>query len=47
LCLRHLEMPQDAPVALDLSGYPQLQAIGAQPVNLRQYDRLLASAGGR
>jgi len=47
LCLRQLETPQDAPAALDLSGYPQLQEIGVQPVNLSQYDRLLASAGGR
>ena len=47
LCLRQLETPQDAPAALDLSGYPQLQKIGVQSVNLSQYDRLLASAGGR
>jgi hypothetical protein len=47
LCLRQLETSQDAPAALDLSGYPQLQEIGVQPVNLSQYDRLLASAGGR
>jgi transposase len=47
LCLRQLETPQDAPLALDLSGYPQLRDIGIQPVNLRQYDRLLASADGR
>ena len=47
LCLRQLETDQHAPLALDLSGYPQLQDIGVQPVNLGQYDRLLASAGGR
>jgi len=47
LCLRQLEAPQEMPVALDLSGYPGLQGIGAQPVNLRQYDLLLASANGR
>jgi transposase len=47
LCLRQLEAPQDQPVALDLSGYPALHGIGAQPVNLRQYDLLLASANGR
>jgi transposase len=47
LCLRQLETPQDAPAALDLSGYPQLQNVGAQPVNLGQYDRLLVSADGR
>ena len=32
---------------LDLSRHPQLARIGGQPVNLRQYDSLLASAGGR
>jgi transposase len=46
LCLRQLETPQEAPVALDLSHYPQLQALGAQPINLHQYDRLLVSADG-
>lgn len=47
LCLRQLEAPQEPPGALDLSGYPGLQGIGAQPVNLRQYDLLLAAAHGR
>jgi transposase len=47
LCLRQLEAPQEQPVALDMSGYPGLQGIGAQPVNLRQYDQLLALANAR
>jgi len=47
LCLRQLEAPQEQPVALDLSGYPGLQGIGAQPVNLRQYDQLLALTNAR
>ena len=47
LCLRQLEAPQAQPVALDLSGYPGLQGIGVQPVNLRQYDLLLAADHGR
>jgi len=47
LCLRQLAASQETPVVLDLSGHPQLQAIGSQPVNLRQYDSLLTAAGGR
>lgn len=47
LCLRQLAAPQAQPAALDLSAYPGLQGIGAQPVNLRQYDALLAAAHGR
>jgi transposase len=47
LCLRQLATPQEVPAVLDLSRHPQLQHIGSQPVNLRQYDSLLASAGGR
>jgi transposase len=47
LCLRQLTAPQPTPVVLDLSGHPHLQNIGSQPVNLRQYDSLLASASGR
>lgn len=47
LCLRQLEGPQEQPVALDMSGYPGLQGIGAQPVDLRQYDQLLALANAR
>jgi hypothetical protein len=46
LCLRQLETPQAVPLVLDLSGQPELQGIGGQPVNLRQYDALLVSAGG-
>jgi hypothetical protein len=47
LCLRQLATPQEPAAVLDLSRYPQLQAIGSQPINLRQYDALLAGAGGR
>jgi hypothetical protein len=47
LCLRQLAAGSKPPVVLDLSRHPQLAHIGGQPVNLRQYDSLLASAGGR
>jgi hypothetical protein len=47
LCLRQLVAPEPPPAVLDLSQQPQLQAIGQQPVDLRQYDLLLAPAGGR
>ena len=47
LCLRQLVAPEPPPAVLDLSRQPQLQAIGQQPVDLRQYDLLLAPAGGR
>lgn len=47
LCLRQLATPETPALVLDLSRRPQLQHIGSQPVNLRQYDALLASAGGR
>lgn len=47
LCLRQLTTPQQPAVILDLSRHPQWQRIGNQPINLRQYDSLLASAGGR
>jgi Mu transposase, C-terminal domain len=47
LCLRQLVGAQAPPAGLDLSRHPQLERIGSQPVNLRQYDSLLASAGGR
>jgi transposase len=46
LCLRQLETPQAVPLVLDLSGQPELQGIGGQPVDLRQYDSLLVAAGG-
>jgi hypothetical protein len=41
LCLRQLEDEQTLPQPLDLSILPQLAALGSQPVDLRQYDRLL------
>jgi transposase len=47
LCLRQLAAKPEPPVVLDLSRHPQLARIGSQPVNLRQYDSLLVSGGGR
>ncbi|MFC1996642.1 IS21 family transposase [Chloroflexota bacterium] len=42
LCLRQHEMSSSLPITLNLSAHPQLQGIGEQPVNLAQYDQLLA-----
>ncbi len=42
LCLRQQEMPSSLPATLNLSGRPQLQGVGEQPLNLAQYDQLLA-----
>lgn len=42
LCLRQLEEGQTLPTPLELNILPQLAALGSQPVDLRQYDRLLA-----
>jgi hypothetical protein len=44
LCLRQLDSEQAEPVPLDLSGRAHLAGIGAQPVNLRQYDALLSGS---
>jgi hypothetical protein len=41
LCLHHLLHPQVPSVALDLSDQPQLNLVGAQPINLHQYEQLL------
>jgi hypothetical protein len=43
LCLRQLQDAAVPPSGLDLSGYPRLAEFGNQPVNLQQYDRLLAA----
>ena len=43
LCLRQLQDAAAPPSGLDLSGHPQLAEFGNQPVNLQQYDRLLAA----
>jgi len=42
LCLRQLLEPDPMPEPLDLSDYPKLMNVGEQPVDLRQYERLLA-----
>lgn len=42
LCLQQQAHPVFAPTPLDLSAYPRLQGVGDRPVNLAQYDRLLA-----
>lgn len=42
LCLRQQGMPSALPATLNLSDHPQLHGIGEQPINLSQYDRLLA-----
>jgi len=42
LCLRQQEMSSSPPTTLNLSAHPQLQGIGEQPINLAQYDQLLA-----
>jgi transposase len=41
LCLHHLLHPERPSPALDLSDHPHLGAIGAQPINLYQYEQLL------
>ena len=40
-CLQELTTPQHSPTSLDLSDRPQLQEIGNQPIDLRQYERLI------
>ncbi len=42
LCLRQLLEPAPLPEPLDLSDYPKLMNVGEQPVDLRQYERLMA-----
>lgn len=42
LCLRQLDSEQAERIPLDLSDRAHLAGIGAQPVNLRQYDALLS-----
>jgi hypothetical protein len=45
LCLRQVLEPQAMlPLSLDALAFPQLAAIGQQPVDLAIYDRLLAGA---
>lgn len=42
LCLRQQEMQPAQVSSLNLSNHPQLKGIGEQPINLAQYDQLLA-----
>jgi transposase len=46
LCLRQLAANQEPPALLDLSDKPALARIGEQPINLYQYDTLLAASQG-
>ncbi len=42
LCLRQQEVQSAPSTTLNLNAHPQLQGIGEQPINLAQYDQLLA-----
>ncbi len=44
-CLHQLVEPEAALSSLDLTSHPHLQAVGHQPINLRQYEQLLTSSG--
>src|SRR5229473_3324073 len=44
-CLHQLVEPSVALPSLDLTNHPHLQAVGHQPINLRQYEQLLTSSG--
>jgi hypothetical protein len=41
LCLRQILEPEPLPLSLDVLAFPQLAAIGQQPLDLAIYDRLL------
>jgi len=43
-CLQELTTPQHSPTSLDLADRPQLQDIGNQPIDLRQYERLIKTS---
>ena len=43
LCLRQLQNPQPQLAPLDADGFANLAGFGNQPVNLQQYDQLLAA----
>ncbi len=43
LCLRQQRNPGALPTPMDLSRHPRLQGIGQQPVDVGQYDQLLAA----
>lgn len=45
LCLRQQALPTTLPNSLALHRHPHLQGIGEQPINLSQYDQLLAGEG--
>jgi transposase len=42
LCLRQQEIRSSPSTILNLSAHPHLQGVGEQPINLAQYDQLLA-----
>jgi transposase len=43
-CLQQITAPQNAPTSLDLADRPHLREIGMQPIDLRQYERLLKTS---
>ncbi len=45
LCLHQLTEATAPPPRLDLTDQPHLQAVGTQPIDLRQYEQLLRSPG--
>src|SRR5712691_228425 len=44
-CLHQLSSCEDAPTSLQLAEPSPLQAVGTQPIDLRQYEQLLRSSG--
>ncbi len=43
-CLQELTTPQNSPTSVDLADRPYLQDIGNQPIDLRQYERLIKAS---
>jgi hypothetical protein len=44
-CLHQLTASIEPPTSLELAKHPRLQAVGNQPIDLRQYEQLLRSSG--
>jgi len=44
-CLHQLTSSDEAPTSLQLAEHSHLQAVGTQPIDLRQYEQLLRSSG--
>jgi hypothetical protein len=44
-CLHQLTSSEEAPTSLQMAEYSHLQAVGTQPIDLRQYEQLLRSSG--